>query len=67
MKKRNVKTLKLSKQKIVDFKSIKGGRPEKSFYPRECGDPEPQSDVSCFIESNCIGCTVNTKDTYNDC
>jgi len=67
MKKRNVKSLKLSKQKIADFKPILGGRPTKSFYARECNEPEPQSRVSCFIESNCIGCTHTTKDTYNDC
>jgi len=67
MKKQKIKSLKLSKQKIADFKPILGGLPPKSFFQRDCQDPEPISRVSCFIESNCLGCTVTTKDTYNDC
>jgi len=67
MKKQNLKNLKLSKQRVANFKPILGGRPPISFFPRECMGPDPISDISCFIESNCIGCTVSTKNSYNDC
>lgn len=63
MKKRNVKSLRLNKKKIADFNPIMGGRPPKSHFNQECEGPVVQSDASCFIESNCIGCTVH--DTVN--
>ncbi|MEM6721650.1 MAG: hypothetical protein AAF611_20145 [Bacteroidota bacterium] len=67
MKKQKIKSLKLSKQKVANFKPILGGRPPKSFFQRECKEPDPISDISCFIESNCVGCTVSTKNSYYDC
>ena len=57
--KKQLKKLSLSKKVVANFEDIHGGRPPKSHYKKECEGPEPVS-ASCFIESNCIGCTVDT-------
>ncbi len=64
MKKLNIKSLRLNKKKIADFKSnpIIGGLPPKSHFAQDCREPDEVSG-SCFIESNCIGCHVH--DTVN--
>ncbi len=64
MKKRNIKSLRLNKKKIADFKSnpIIGGLPPKSHFAQDCREPDEVSG-SCFIESNCIGC--HAHDTVN--
>lgn len=59
MKKQNLKSLKLNKKKISNFKPVMGGRPPKSHFRRECEEPVEVS-ISCFIESNCIGCSITT-------
>jgi len=66
MKKKSIKTLELNKKSISSFKNLSGGRPPTTFYVTETCPVEEVS-ISCFIESNCIGCTVTTHDTYNDC
>ena len=67
MKRKQLKALKLNKKSISNFNNLNGGRPPKSFYYSECDCDVQEVSISCFIESNCIGCTVTTHDTYNDC
>ncbi|WP_046757754.1 hypothetical protein [Kordia jejudonensis] len=64
MKKRNLKSLQLNKNKIADFTSnpIIGGLPPRSHFAQDCKEPDEVSN-SCAIESNCLGCTVH--DTVN--
>ena len=66
MKKKRIKLLTLNKKSISNLINLTGGRPPKTFYNTE-GCPIEEVSISCFIESNCIGCTVTTHDTYNDC
>ncbi|MFK7747523.1 MAG: hypothetical protein AB8B65_03980 [Kordia sp.] len=62
MKKRTINYLSLNKRSISNFNTIVGGEPPKSFFKHHCDLPPANSDnPSCFIESNCIGCTVTTQ------
>ncbi|QHI37868.1 hypothetical protein IMCC3317_32510 [Kordia antarctica] len=65
MKKQNLKNLRLNKSKIANFKSVVGGRPNKSFYETECDDCSPSE------QTNCLNCDKTAPNhactTFIDC
>ncbi len=65
MKKQNIKSLKLNKSSISNFKNVSGGRPTKSHFETECNNCSPSE------QTNCLHCDMTAPNhictTFIDC